>query len=157
LFDQTPRQTHLEGSDQTIHADYNLKEENAKKSAESIIGFVALQDNTRLLVVIDNIQMEVTFNTESIFIAFGTLLHAGVGYTCPNLRLHWYGDIKGNNRKPGKVFFSLIYTYVYMYIYIHMYTCIYIYIYIFDMYIYIYIYINIHIYIFIYICKSYML
>ena len=139
----------VEGSDQTIHADYDLNEENAEKSAESIIGFVACQDNTRLLVVINNVQMEVTFNTGSIFVAFGTLLHAGVGYTCPNLRLHWYGDIKGNNRKPGEVYFSLIVIYTYIHV------CIYIFIFVYvHLSIYLYIYLSIYPYIHIYLYLS---
>ena len=89
---------------QIFHSDYDLNESNKEKSKKSIIVMVALEQNTKLLVVIDNQEMEVIFHTGSIFVAYGSLIHAGAGYACSNVRLHWYGDIRGNNRKPGNTY-----------------------------------------------------
>jgi hypothetical protein len=48
--------------------------------------------------------VEVIFDPRSIFVAFGSLIHAGAGYTCSNIRPYWYGDIHENNRITGTTY-----------------------------------------------------
>jgi hypothetical protein len=82
--------------------DYNTFSDTRDVCA--LVRCLALEQNTKLLVVINNQEVEVIFDTGSIFVAFGSLIHARAGYRFSNVRLHWYEDIHGNNRITGTTY-----------------------------------------------------
>jgi hypothetical protein len=96
---------------QEAHTDFPMKEE-LEATKKSYLVIAGLTDRCKIYVYyfVEGILHEylVRIPRGSLFVGRGDLIHAGADYKSStntpfacNLRLHWYLDAKGNNRRPG--------------------------------------------------------
>lgn len=89
---------------QHLHRDFNFKK-RPRETIMSYLAILALQDDTKLVVLTENGLEIITLNRGDLFIGRGDLVHSGSEYECMNIRLHWYIDYDDNKRDLGDTYF----------------------------------------------------
>lgn len=90
-------------NEQDLHRDFNFEEEPVK-TKKSYLNMVALQDNTKLVVLVKNKRRVITLKRGDLFVGRGDLVHSGASYKVRNIRLHWFVDCRGNKRYLDKTY-----------------------------------------------------
>jgi hypothetical protein len=89
---------------QDKHQDNSNSWRNAFLAKISYSVIVAVMSGTRIIGYINNEKVVFELEIGDMLIFTGDFEHSGADYHQFNVRLHWYVDFPGNNRKEGKTY-----------------------------------------------------